>query len=155
MENWGPLEVFLIIILVFAIASRFFGLPDLPNSQNQNNGNTAINKSCDTFAVDKPKSTDKYKRMSEGFTFTAKYNPCDPNFSDNFSFVVIDAKGSLVTSDTPILINTSSKPFNIHQFVPLEVAPSVGTGYLIITRFDNSGSQISGGGQRIPVRFVN
>ncbi len=154
MENWGPLEVFLIIILVFAIASRFFGVSDLPKSENSND-NTAITKNCDVFVVEKPKSTDRYKRMSEGFTLTAKFNPCNSVFSDSFSLVVVDTRGSLVTSETPLLINTNSSPFSIHQFIPLEVAPGVGEGYVIITRFKSDGSQLSGGGQRIPVRFVN
>lgn len=152
------LQILLIVLAILGVGSIFFGLPHPANINNEkeNTSNQVITKTCDVFYVQSPKNSDKYKKVTNSINLVANFTPCEAVFSDYFSFVVVDSKGKLITSSTPLLIgNPDRRPISINQYIPIEITPNTGEAYIIITRFNQNGNQVAGGGQRIPVNFVN
>ncbi|MBY0328905.1 hypothetical protein K2Q02_02325 [Patescibacteria group bacterium] len=163
--GWGALEIIIVLILVLALLGRFFGtgigskkVPDIATYTSEEIATTApAFNDCGKLLIQNPKPSQKIALTVSGIQVQGSLKSCDliAVAPSTFSVVVVDAYATVISevSVTPIVVSQDTVSFN--TYIPFGVSPRTGTGYVIVTRISNTGTQVSEGGARIPVRFVN
>lgn len=159
-ENWGAFEIAIVVILVVGALNMFFGVPDkkTTNTQNQTSQNSKQpENSCDKIKITKPKSLEKISINNQGVSVEAVISSCTviPVHPDNFLISIVDAMGGVISQPQNVLLEPINGGWGINHFSVFENKPKSGNGYIIFTRISNSGQQITDGGARLPIRFVN
>lgn len=156
--GWSVLEIIIVLILVIAILDRLSGNPVLTNPSNSNTTTTEPKKVvCDKITIRNPKSLEKIVITSQGVSVAGSVTSCatTPVDPDTFIVSVVDAQGSVTASPQEMYLSGVAGGWSFNHFAVFDVKPKVGTGYIIITRVTSAGVQVSDGGARLPVRFVN
>lgn len=163
-QGWGPLEIIIVLVLVLALLGRFFGtgfgkkeVPDVVTYKGKTETVIPSFNDCGKLLVTAPKSLQKITSTSDYIAVQGTVKNCDTIAvaPDTFSIIVVDAYGSPVTEaqTASVVVNQSNSSFA--DTVEFTTMPRTGTGYVIITRISNKGSQVPEEGARIPIRFVN
>jgi len=161
--DWSPLEIIIVLILVIAILGRVFGLginkkvPDVATYKDKQETVTPAFNDCGKVLVTTPKPLQKVTTGMSYVLVQGTIKNCDTIAvaPDSLSIVVVDGSGAPLSSTTtlPVVVNKNSVSFS--DTVAFTAVPRTGTGYVIITRISNTGTQRAEEGARIPIRFVN
>lgn len=163
-NGWGALEIIVVLVLVIAILGRFFGpgagkpVPDVATYKGKEQPTVPSFNDCGKLLVTAPTSLQKIPTTVMGVVVQGSFDNCNTISvePENFSITVVDAYATTIVPPVYVPISQNSKGVqSFSQYVSFVAPPRAGTGYVIVTRISNVGTQVQGGGARIPVRFVN
>lgn len=165
--GWSAFEIVIVLVLAIALLGRIFGtdvpgktkIPEVANysEKTQEKKSTAPTiTDCWSIAVTKPTPSQKITATTGSIMLEGSMRLCDtiPTTPDTFSVTVVDARAKVVAGPVTIPTTITKDHVVFSTNIPLTVVPDAGTGYVIITRFSNSGAQVTDNGARVPVRFV-
>lgn len=161
-EGWGIFEIVIVIILVVAVLNRLFGTPKVDDiatkpATPKTEQKTPPKVVCDKLSITKPKSLEKITVQSQGVSVVFSIPTCATVavYPDTFLVSVVDSQGVALSAAEEARLEPVTGGWGANHFARFSATPKTGTGYLIITRISNTGEQVSNGGARLPIRFVN
>ncbi|MFZ4500176.1 MAG: hypothetical protein ACOYMZ_01610 [Minisyncoccia bacterium] len=164
--GWSALEIIIVLILVLALLGKLFGtgagikpitVPDVATYKGDKNALAPSFNDCGKLLMTQPKPLEKVKITATGIAVAGSVTTCNTIFveADRFTVTIVDAQGLPLSPSYSVPVSATRDTWSFNAFIQFTVPPRPGNGYVLVTRNRNTGAQVSEGGARLPIRFVN